>query len=181
MTKLLHHALVRIAGGAALAILSSGTPAAEPLGQDAAALLQRVLQYELILGLEVDPAVSGCLDQQFAGQWLLPADPDIDVSAAASFRLRRAHEACLQPPGNAYMQPRLVSGAVRHTLDTHLQARRELESARQQVHGCLAASRAVPQFEACLARTLAVGPGADVRARWVSIFKRTAGHARGER
>src|ERR1035437_8306193 len=63
-------------------------------------MAQRVLQYELMLGSDLNSNVAVCVDEGIVHAWMVPEKADAQVSGKALERVRRRLETCQAGEGN---------------------------------------------------------------------------------
>ena len=146
-------------------------------GQDSLEMGLRVLQYEILLGTELNSLVAICIDKSHRTSWMLPESSATKASATAIESIRRTAEICqaatrrLQSTEGQSLVMQLASD-IRTSLEFQLQTAHALEASKRTAQNCIAQSKTDENFKTCMA---AVRPSlilAPLWPKWLSIFGR---------
>ncbi len=136
-------------------------------------MAQRVLQYELLLGSELDASIAVCVDEELKNTWMVPAKPEVELSAKAIERVRRRLEICQAVSGTHSQQKRL-SAEIRRTMELQLIAARALEVPKSLAQSCIAKSQSKDDFKTCLTRAKEMNPSDNEWFKWSTLYDRRA-------
>lgn len=163
-------------GLAPLAAASGPTskPARSPVsGHSDTQSIQRALHYELMLGFEMTPEMTVCVDAKVGKSWRLPTTADMKPSERFVERAQRAHEECnsllLEERSDA--QRRYVSESFRRQFKSQILARQAQEATRQAVRGCIQQQDQSADFKRCLNQSSPRVLTELSWPRWVAIFE----------
>lgn len=144
--------------------------------QDSAEMALRVLQYEILLGTELNPLVAVCIDQTHRSSWILPESSSTEASAKAIERIRRTAEICRartrqQPSDGPSVDMRLATD-IRTSLEFQLNAARALEVTKRSAQNCISQSKTDETFKTCISTALPNSSIDALWAKWLSVFGR---------
>jgi hypothetical protein len=154
-----------------VACLIAGAPRAEEVATRNAedARLQRLLQYELLLGLTLPADTAMCVDAALRGPWLLPGTARQELSPLVSERVRQAAEGC-----EAARQPddRRLAAQLRTRGEQQLEAAAWAQERLPKARDCLAFSADTVALRTCVTAALGVPPSEADWRRWTALFER---------
>ena len=144
---------------------------------DPGEVVQRVLQYELVIGYELEAKLAACVDEELQKTWMLPEKAEAELSNKAIERVRRRLEICqaggkaIPNAGGSPGDYRLTT-EMRSSLESQLKAARALELSKKPAKDCLAKSDTTENLKACLNAALASSPSESVWSKWLVLFER---------
>jgi hypothetical protein len=162
-----------------LSIAVSANCFAQPMPQtgvvvgasESAVMAQRVLQYELMLGYELNPTLAICVDEVFMNSWMLPGNAETQPSDKGVERVRRRLEICqAEVPAND--RDFRFAAEIRMNLEARLKAARALELSKTPAKDCLEKSKTQEAFQACLTDAFNVAPSESLWLKWLALFER---------
>lgn len=136
-------------------------------------MAQRVIQYETILGVDIEPRLAACMDDRFQAAWLLPARADAEISAQTRERVRRALEVCRIQTSADPDEYRLAA-QIRQGMEAQLRLAQEMAVAKGSAQACIDKSQDRDGFKACLSAAIPAGVDASHWAKWMALFDRRA-------
>lgn len=139
--------------------------------QDSSEMAMRVLQYEILLGTNLNPLVAVCIDESHRTSWMLPANSATEASSRAIERIRRTAEICQAGTEGQSTDLRLAS-KIRAALESQLKAAQALEVSKHSAHNCIGQSKTEETFKACMATALPNSTLDALWTKWLSIFGR---------
>jgi len=134
-------------------------------------LVQRVLQYEILLDMRLEPNLALCIDEKHHGAWMLPAKSSSEISAQATERVRRTLEICQTGLAGEKDPPRLA-GQIKAGLNERLQLAMKLDAAKEPIRKCLSQSRTQDALKTCMN---SASPDTSTNSdwwRWAALFAR---------
>jgi hypothetical protein len=134
-------------------------------------LVQRVLQYEIMLGSDLSSGVALCIDEKFSNAWMLPENPNAEVSAQATERVRRALELCQANSGEDPMPSRLAS-QIRRNMEEQFKIAQALNASKKAVQSCMSNAQAQDTYKACMTTALPASRNESSWPRWAMLFDR---------
>lgn len=161
-----------------VSIAAASGPTSKPVNSPVSGLpdtqsIQRALHYELMLGIEMTPEITACVDARVGESWQLPTTADEKPSERFVERAQRAHEECnsLLLEKHSDVQRRYVSESFRRQFKNQILARQAHEATRQAVRGCMQQQEQSADFKRCLEQS---APGVLTELswpRWLAIFE----------
>ncbi len=134
-------------------------------------LVQRVLQYEIMLGSDLSSGVALCIDEKFSNAWMLPENPNADVSAQATERVRRALELCQANSGEDLTLYRLAS-QIRSDLEEKFKLAKALDATKKAVHSCMSMAQGQDTYKTCMTAAIPASRNESSWPRWAMLFER---------
>jgi hypothetical protein len=141
-------------------------------------MVQRVLQYELMLGSELESRLAVCVDEGLGSTWMIPEKLETEVPAKAIERVRRRLEICQAVSGTRSqdMTMRLAAG-IRLSMESQLMAAHALELSKSLAQSCLTKSQSQEVFRICMTKALQMNPGNIQFSKWMTLYDRRANFA----
>ena len=149
---------------------AAAVPAQQLAAHDADGVrLQRILQYEVLLGLALPADTALCVDASLRGAWLLPGTAKQELSPLVSERVRQVAETC-----EAARQPedRRLAAQMRARAEQQLDAAAWAEERLPKARACLAQSGDTAVLRDCVTALLGTPPSDADWRRWTSLFER---------
>ena len=138
---------------------------------DLTQMVQRTLQYQIMLGLELSTSFSVCLDEGLHGSWMLPQKAETEVSMKAVERVRRRLEICQAEASPETTDFRLAAG-IRKEMEGRLKAAQALEHSKNVASTCLKQSQFQDAYRAGISAALPQAMNEFQWPRWLSLFER---------
>jgi hypothetical protein len=131
--------------------------------------LQRLLQYELLLGVTLPVDTALCVDAALSGAWVLPGTARQELSPMVPERVRQAAETC-----EAARQPedRRLAAKLRARAEQQLEAAAWAEERLPKARACLALSADISALRDCVTAALGTQPSEADWRRWTALFER---------
>lgn len=133
------------------------------------ARLQRLLQYESLVGVVLPADTALCVDVALNSPWLLPATARQDLAPTVAERVRHAAEAC--EASRRPLDHRLAS-QLRSRSQQQLEAATWAEEKLPKARDCLALSADTAALRACVTEALGAPPSDADWRRWTALFER---------
>lgn len=147
------------------------------LGHQDAQSIQRALHYEWVLGVELGPEMTACLDIKLGTAWPVPSSSQHEVPERLLERIQRAQEAC-----SAYINAdrldhdkRFITAAMGREWQAQIRARRAQEDSQRIVRACMKASEQAADFKRCLTKQLPALLTELNWPQWLDSFERYRG------
>jgi len=131
--------------------------------------LQRLLQYEALLGIEMTADVALCMDAALNSQWLLPSKATQEVQPLIIDRVRHAGEAC---EVSKRPEDRRLAEQMRARVEQQLEGAAWAQERLPKARACLAQSADLVALRNCVSTTLGVQPSEADWRRWSALFER---------
>jgi hypothetical protein len=114
--------------------------------QDSTAL-QRVLQYEVVLGTELSTKVGICVDDAMGNAWLFGEDPSQGIRPSVLSNLRHASETCAVTMST---QKGRLAAQLREMTERQLKLAVKLDQPANASRNCLKTAGATEAVRACI-------------------------------
>ena len=131
----------------------------------------RVLQYELIVGVELDSQLAVCVDTELHNAWMLPEKAQTELSAKAVERVRRRLEIC-QAGAQSQAKDLRLAAEIRIGMEAQLKAARALELSKNSARNCLNKTQTQDTYKDCMTAALPVASVQFHWPRWLALFNR---------
>ena len=135
------------------------------------ALLLRVLQYETVLGFELEPKVSLCVDEAMGRHWFLGDDPSQVVRQSTSDKLRQLADTC--PVALSSEKARLAA-QLRALTERQLKLAQRIEKPAAVARGCITKSTSAAELKICLTSVFGKPPPESEWGHWLVLYERRA-------
>lgn len=147
-------------------------------GRMEAQSIQRALHYEWMLGAQLDPEMTACLDIKLGATWSMPSTGSAHVSERLIERAQRAHEECsaIISAGRLAIERRFVTASLRQEFKKQLQARRAQEQTKMAVRACMRVHELPTELRRCLAQNTSIVLTELNWPLWLAIFERFRDH-----
>jgi len=133
------------------------------------ALLLRVLQYESVLGFELNPKVSLCVDEAMGRHWILGDDPSQGVRQSTSDKLRQVADTC--PVALSSEKARLAA-QLRALTERQLKLAQRIEKPAAVARDCLTKSTSAAELRICLTSVFGKPPPESEWGHWLVLYER---------
>lgn len=119
----------------------------DSLLQSDVAVVQRLLQYELVLDSPINSKVGLCVDELMGKTWFLSADPASEVRQSVVDKVRQAEESCAV--ANSGKKSRLAA-EIRAMTERQLKLALRLEKAVANARICVSTSPTTTELNNCI-------------------------------
>jgi hypothetical protein len=164
--------LSRLLFGAMLCIgsqIAYSQPDLKPLDETNGALLQRIIQYESVLGFELKPKVALCVDEAMGSIWFLGDDPSLEVRQSIAYKLRNVAESCAVAMSSEKAR---LAAQLRALTERQLKLAQRLEMPVATARACVAKSATPTEFRNCISKVLRNPPDETDWGYWMVLYER---------
>jgi hypothetical protein len=134
-------------------------------------MAQRALQYEMMLGVDINSTLAVCVDERLHDVWMLPEKAETELSAKAVGRVRRGLEIC-QSSAVGQTKDLRLSAEIRQGMEAQLIAARKLELNRNSARICLGKSQTQDTYKECMAIALPTALSEFQWPKWLMLYER---------
>lgn len=133
------------------------------------ATVQRVLQYEFLLGNELGTKVGICVDDAMGKEWFLDEDLSQEIRPSALNNLRSASEKCAVTMS---AQKGRLAAQLRTMTEHQLKLAMQLDPTVNASRNCLKTSRATEAIRACIATAMGKPPTENEWGFWKVLIQK---------
>jgi hypothetical protein len=132
-------------------------------------LLQRIIQYESVLGFELKPKVALCVDEAMGSIWFLGDDPSLEVRQSIAYKLRNVAESCAVAMSSEKAR---LAAQLRALTERQLKLAQRLEMPVATARACVAKSATPTEFRNCISKVLRNPPDETDWGYWMVLYER---------
>lgn len=164
-------------------VLSAGTMAASSAAEEDsiasspggsgrmdAKSIQRAMHYEWMLGVELNPETTACLDTKLGASWPMPSLFSAHATERLVDRVQRAHEEC--GTEQLDLDRRSVTASFRQAFKEQLRIRRAQEATKEAARSCMKAHAQPAEVKRCLKQNMPALVTESSWPAWLVIFER---------
>jgi hypothetical protein len=144
------------------------TPDSNSVDLDSSAL-QRILQYESLLGSDLSTKVGICVDDVMGKAWIIDGDPSQEIRSSVLGNLRHASETCAVTMSS---QKGRLAAQLREMTERQLQLAMKLEKPVAASRTCLKSSTTTDAFRTCIAKVIGKPPTEIEMDFWSVLIQR---------
>ncbi len=144
-------------------------PSQKPLDDTNDALLQRIIQYESVLGFELKPKVALCIDDAMGRIWFLGDDPSLEVKQSTAYKLRNVAESCAVAMSSEKAR---LAAQLRALTERQLKLAQRLEMPVATARACVAKPSTATEYRNCLSKVLRTTPDETDWGYWMVLYER---------
>lgn len=133
------------------------------------ALVQRIFQYESVLGSELKPKVAFCVDEAMGKSWFLGDAPTLEIRKSLVEKLRRSAETCAVVTSTEKAR---LAAELRAMTERQLKLAQRLEVPIAAARVCVTTSPTPMDFRTCLTKALGKPPAEVDWGYWMVLFER---------
>lgn len=133
--------------------------------------LQRVLQYEFVLGTDLGTKVGVCIDDAMGNVWLLGEDPSQELRPSVLSNLRQASETCAVRMST---QKARLAAQLRGMTERQLKLAMKLDQSVNASRKCLKQAGTTETFRACITTAMGKPSTENEWGFWSVLIQRVA-------
>lgn len=153
-----------------LGSLNAMSQPASILDEPDVALVQRILQYEFVLGSELKPKIALCLDEAMGSSWFLEADSTLEIRQSVVEKLRRTVETCTVATSSEGSR---LAAQLRAMTEGMLKKAQQLEIPISSARVCISKEISPAEFRNCITKALGKPPAEVDWGYWMILFERS--------
>lgn len=144
------------------------TPDSNSVDEDSSAL-QRILQYESVLGSDLSTKVGICVDEAMGKAWIIDVEPSQEIRPSILSNLRHASETCAVTMS---AKKGRLAAQLREMTERQLLLAMKLEQPVAASRACLKTASSTVVFKSCITKAIGKLPNENEMGFWNELVQR---------